>query len=265
MVRRAKEGDASFGSPFTVVGIIDKMTGESRAAHVSSFTGQPHLYYGAYDGVNHVVRYFRLTRDGVPYEYRETGTMVAEMSPMDFGTPLTMKSFRMVEFIARNVSATQTVQWAAALDGGSYNNVGAAVTSLTSSRGRTFWTRGTNDSGYTMQLKASTLPRSTSAPPEIRDVFVDYEERPDVVPGALAAIRFRDFDGEGDVKSRLTARQMRDLLEGHLDGAMVEITDAYGETYAARISEPQAGMSYWRKGGEPQEEMQITIRKLDYA
>ncbi len=265
MLRRAKEGDASFGSPFTLVGIIDKMTGESRAAHISAFTGNPHLYYGAYDGVNHVVRYFRLTRDGTPYEYRDTGTAMAELSPMDFGSPLTMKSFRMAEFIGRNVSATQTVQWAASMDGGAYNNVGAAVTVLTASRGRTFWTRGTNDQGYVMQLKVSTLPRSTAAPPEIRDVFVDYEERPDVVPGAIATFRFRDFDAEGDVSTRLTARDQRLLLEGHLDGPMVEIVDAYGDTYAARISEAQGGASYWRGGEEPQEMMQVSIRRIDYS
>jgi len=109
---------------------------------------------------------------------------------------------------------------------------------------------------------------------EIRDVVVNYEERPVMVPGAVVGLRFRDFDSEGDVSSRLTAKESRELLESYLDGPVVDITDPWGDTYAARIGGStyssriggyQGEVKEQYRGEEPQVDVSVTIRKLAYS
>lgn len=263
-VRNAKEGDASFGSPFTVVCIIDSFTAEAcQAMHVSSATGVPILYYGAYNAGNYTLRHFQLTRDGRPASYRDSGTATITLSPTDFGSPFTTKYFRGFEVIARNV--TGGIQFSARMDEGSYNDVGTLLTSVSGRFGQKFWTPGTNDSGRVMQGKIAMTLTSPTAPPEIRELVANYEERPTMVEGAIAVIDCRDGQQSGDVGLRISAYEQKQLIEGYLDGTVIQITDAYGATYRAAISNFEGDAAYQIEGQMPQDSIAVAIRRLDYS
>lgn len=259
--RRAAEGDANGGSPFTITSVIDKFTGQCRAMKISDLPTRTELLYGA--GVN--VRYFPLANDGQPYTYTTGHTTIVRFSPTDFDSPMTMKQFRGIEVYGANASATKTITFKASMDGATAAAVGAAITSLTARYGERFWTQGSGDAGRVMQLIAEMTNDSTTTPPEIRDVVVNYEERPVMVPGAVVGLRFRDFDSEGEVSTRLTAKEQRELVEGYLDGAIVSITDPWGDSYAARIGNYQGEVKEQYRGDDPQVDAMVTVRKLAYA
>ncbi len=273
MHRRARNGDASFDSPLTAVSIIDDFTGYCRAMRICSLSGTPELYFARGGDVSYMV----LTRDGRPAAYRTTGTTKIMFAPSDLDSPMTVKYFRGVEFAGRNAGGLGTFQWLAAMDGGAFNNVGAAVAGLTNNFGQSFWTLGANDSGRVVQLEVDIVNGSATAPTELRDVFLNYEERPIVVEGALAIFRLRDFDGEGDVSTRLTAKEQREALEAFLSAGPVTIVDPYGDTWTGAISSylmvhirygdltvGGQGQSVF-EGNQPQEQIQLVFRQLEYA
>jgi hypothetical protein len=265
--RRAADGDASGGSPFTITSVIDKFTGECRAMKISDLPTRTELFYGA--GVN--VRYFPLAADGQPYTYQTDHTAIVRFSPTDFDSPMTIKQFRSIECKGRNATANQAVTFKAGFDGGAENAVGNAIEAFAAQYAQRFWTRGVNDSGRVFQLIAEMTTDSPTVPVEIRDVVVDYEERPAMVSGAVVGLRFRDFDSEGDVSSRNTAIEQYRLLEGYFDGPIVEVTDPWGETYPARFyNYRQYGISQdvvteQFRGEDPQMTAIVVIRKLAYA
>lgn len=258
MRRTLADGDTGAGSPFTICSVVDRFTGLCRAMRISDLPTDTELFYGAGGDV----RYFALTRDGRPASYQTGNTVTVRFAPTDFGSPMTLKCFRGLEVIARNPGS---IQMKAALDGGSDNNVGTAITSVSGGYAEKFWTRGTNDSGRVLQVVAAVTNASATAPTEIRDVVVNYEERPEMVQGWILGLRFRDFDTEGGIVSEKTGRELRELLEGHLDGAMVEFTDPYGEVYAARFSTFEGDLGDWFPGHEAQVDAAIAVRRLDYS
>lgn len=257
--RRALDGDSSMGAPYTPICVIEKFTGKCRAMFVSDKSGVPRVYYGAAGDIHH----FKVSRDGLPVDYRDSGTVTVRFAPTDMGSPMTLKQARSIESITRNLAAARAVSWTAGFDRGTANAVGAAITAA----GYTerFWTRGTNDAGRLVQLIASMTVNSTTTPPEIDDVILNYEERPEVVPGFIVGLRLRDNDGEGDVHSNLAARELRDLLRGYMDGALIEITDMFGDTYAARIGTYQGEVPWQFNAADPQMDIAITVRKLAYS
>lgn len=259
--RRAVEGDASLGSPFTGLSVIDKFSRECRAMHISSLSGDPRLYYGY--GTD--VRHFELSRDGKPVSYRDSGSVTVRFSPSSLGSPLTLKQAVNVEVIARNITAARNIQFAAAWDGGSDNNVGTAIESTTNTYAQRSWTRGTNDEGRELQLVATMGVDDSTTPPEIREVAIDFEERPATVPGAVVALRLRDYDQEGGVATRLTAREQRDLLHGYVDGAIVQVTDPWGRQFPARLSTYTGQVPFNYRGEEVQFDAALSIRELSYA
>lgn len=260
MFRRAMDGDSSMGSPYTPISVIEKFTGKCRAMFISEKSGAPRCYYAVAGDVHH----FKLSRDGLPAEFRDSGTVTVKGAPTDMGSPMTIKQARSLELIARNLAAARAVTLSAAFDGAAANAVGAAITSVSSTFAERFWTRGTNDQGRVIQPIVSMTVNSTTVPPEVRDLVLNYEERPEVVPGFILGLRLRDEDGEGDVSSRHTARELRDLIRGHMDGPIIEVTDIWGETYAARLGTYQGEVPWHFSGQEPQMDIAITVRKLAY-
>lgn len=261
MMRRALEGDASMGSPFTLVSVIDTFTGQCRAMRISDLPTNTELFYGA--GSN--VRYFELSPDGQPRVFRDSGTVTITMSPTDLGSPMTVKQFRGFEVIGRNAAAGRTITLKAAVDGGAFNAVGAAISSLSSTYAERFWTRGTNDSGRVIQPQIVMANDSTTAPIEVRDLILNYEERPEFTPGAVVGLRLRDFDQEGDVSARMTAQEMRETLEGLMDGPIVQVTDPWGRTYPARLSAFEGDPTETFRGEEIKVDVAFVLRELRYS
>ena len=259
MLRRAEDGDASMlANPVTTVSILDKFTGKCRAMHISSLSGTPELYYAKATSV----AYIKLTPDGKPSEFQTANTTKVWMPPTDLGSPMTVKYFRSIEAIGRNFGS---VQFKAAMDGGSYNNVGTALSSLSSSYGQKFWTLASNDHGRVMQLEADLTNASSSAPAEIRDIFVGYEERPVMTDGAVYTFRCRDGDAEQGVSAPLDALGTRQRIEALIDGAPFTFVDENGQSFTAAFTAARGEVDYQRFGLTPQTAIQVVMRKLSYA
>lgn len=261
LVRNAKEGDANFGSPFTIVGTIDSFTGKCDAMLISSSPTNPTCYYGRGEDL----AYFELTRTGRPKNYRDSGSTVITFAPSDLGSPMTVKYARGIEVIGRNASAVRTITFALAWDGGSFNTIGSAIEAFTASFASKFLTAGSNDSGRVAQLKATMVNNSTTTPPEIRDVVLNYEERPLMTDGAVFVLRLIDDDAEGEVSSNLKASEQLANILALTDGAPVNFTDPWGETYSAAFSQFQGDLTAWPKDRVPQSVVALTMRRLDYA
>ena len=259
--RRGIDGDANFGAGYTATSVIDKFTGYCRAMRISDASGAPRLYYGAGGDLRH----FGLTRDGRPATYRSTGSYTVRLSPTDFGNPFTLKQFVRAQVVARNVDATQTIQLQARMDGGSANNVGTAIAALSGTIGERSWTRGTNDAGRVMQLIVTGATDDAANPLEIREINVDYEERPEMVPGAIVGLVLRDGQGGGRAKTSSSAKALLETLQGHMDGPIVEVTDIYGRTYEARLSQYQGEVPWAYKGETPAWNVAVSIRELTYV
>lgn len=260
LMRRAVEGDVSMGSPFTTFSIVDSFTGKCRAMRISDLPTNTELFYSA--GAN--VRYFALAPDGQPVAYQTGDTTRVEFPPNDFGSPMTVKQFRGVEIIARNVDADRAIQVEAAMDGGAFNDVGSAVTSLSSSYAERFWTRGTNDAGRVMQLAVEMTNDEALSPPEVRDVFVNYEERPEMVPGAVVGLVLRDHMEREGVATRATAQEQKETLEALFDGAIVTLIDPWNREVPVRLSafEGDVGEAF---RGHPDLSVAFAIRELRYS
>lgn len=261
-MRRAQDGDSGMGSPFTLVSVVDKFTGKCLAMHVSSLTSPPTLYYG---GASNGVRYFALSRDGVPASYTTGGTTTVRFSPSDLNSPMTVKFFKSIEVYGRNAAAARAIQWQAGIDGGSLNNVGASITSLSNGYAQRFWTQGSNDEGRVIQLVATMTNNSASAPPEIREVQLNFEERPIMTTAFNTALRIEDEDSEGGIIDDRSAILKRSDLEALIDGAVVDVMDPWGETFKARISQLRLDTTQQMRDSYPVSAMPIQIRRLDYS
>lgn len=261
MMRRAEDGDASLGSPYTFTSVIDSFSGQCKAMHVSSLPGSPTVYFAKGTSVS----YFTLSRDGLPASYRDSGTVTVRMSPSDFGTPQTIKRFRKLEVSGRNAAADRAITFSAAMDGGATNQVGGAITSFTGGVANAFWTLDSNDSGRVMQLIASMTVNSTSTPPEVRDITICYEERPEYAPGAVVGLRLRDYAEEGGISDHRTAAQARADLIALIEAGPVTLKDPYGDSYTVGLSAVKGEIAYQRKGEVPQPDFQLQIRRLDYS
>lgn len=260
--REARDGDATFGSPSTSVCVIDTFTGKCNAMVIpSKVTSTPELWYGRETSV----AYIKLTRDGRPAEYDTSVTTRVLMAPTDFGSPMTVKYFKGVEGIFRNLAAAKAVTLSAKMDEGSENDIGSAITSATGRRASTYWTLGANDSGRSIQLIAEMTNNSTTAPPEIRELVVEYEERPVMVQGFEAVLLFRDQESASGVRNRLTPIEQRQALEAILDGSPVTIVDPEGTSFTGAIFALEGETDYQYDGKLPQQSLRIGVRALSYA
>lgn len=261
LMRNARDGDASFGAPFTAVSVIDSFSGQCLAMTVTNIAGYPAVCFARDTDLS----YFKVSRSGRPAEFRDSGSLVVTFSPNDLGTPMTVKYARSLEVVGRNLSAARNAQFACSWDGGAYNNVDSALTSLSASFARASWALGSNDSGRVPQLKVTLGLDSASTPPEVRDVVLNYEERPVMVPGAVMLLRFVDGDREGPVSPRKSALERRQVLEALLDGAPVSFTDPYGSSYTAALAEYQGDITGQSRGLMPEDVVAVTVRSLEYA
>lgn len=261
MHRRAREGDATFGVPLTASSVLFEFSGRCNAMRLVTVGSSPQLWFGMGGNVGVIT----LTRDGRPQTYQTANVTRVDFSPTDLGSPMTVKFARSIECVGRNVDAGRTVQWRARFDGGAWQPVGPAITSLTNTFAQRFWTPGTNDSGRVLQLAVELTNNSGSSPPEVRDAFLNYEERPILVDGAICVLRFRDFDAEGDIASRRTAREMREFVQGLLDGPPRTLVDPYGNTYRAAFAVFEGEPNFAYAGLAPQEAAELQIRRLDYT
>lgn len=260
MCRRAREGDLSMGSPMVTVSVIDTFPGQCRAMKITNLGGTTELYYGR----ALTVGYIPLTPDGVPASFRVTGSVVVDFPPSDLGEPMTIKQMQSLEIVGRNAAAGRTVQMAASFDDGAFNNVGAIVNALTSTYAKRSWTRGSNDSGRVLQLRTTLANDHATAPIEVRDIIAAYESRPIMVEGAITSVELSDYSS-GDVADRRTADDKRTDLDAHFDGALVEVTDPWGETYAARLAAWEGDPQELAYGEEMQQAIAFSIRRLDYG
>lgn len=261
MVRNTRDGDANFGSPFTIVSTIDSFTGRCDAMLISSAPASPTCYYGREGDL----AYFELTRTGRPKNYRDSGSTVVTFAPTDLGSPMTVKYARGVEVIGRNASAVRTITFEIGWDGGALNTIGSAIQSFTASFASKFLTAGANDSGRVAQLRATMVNNSTTTPPEVRDVILNFEERPVMTDGAVFVLRLNDQDHEGEVSTHLSAVEQLANILALTDGAPVNFTDPYGETYKAAFSAFQGDIASWQKDRAPQNAVALSMRRLDYA
>ena len=83
--------------------------------------------------------------------------------------------------------------------------------------------------------------------------------------GAVMLLRLNDFDQEGDVSTQLSAVEQLANIQALTDGAPVNFTDPYGETYKAAFSAFQGDISSWQKDRVPQNTIALTVRRLDYS
>lgn len=263
VARRAREGDASFGSPLTIVSIIDSFSGNCRAMQITNFSGSPELYYGVPTGN---VKYMALTRNGLPTSFQSSGTTKVMMPPTEFGSVMTRKEIRSIQCIAKNLTGGQTVQFKVGVDGAAVANFGSALQALTGRFGEAFSSGVNAFVGRTIALEADMALVSPSAPPEIREIVVNFEERPTMVDGAEVLVRLDDMIEEGGYASRKTAQELKDLLEDMVDGDPVTVTDPEGTVWAAgRLFTLGAEPRYEFRGEKPQYVARFGLRKLDYA
>lgn len=261
MGRRAKEGDASFGSPVTFLSVIEKFTGLCKAMLFSAKSGSPRVYYAA--GAD--LHYFTVTRDGRPATYRDSGSVTVWFPPTDFDSPATMKNFRGLEVIGRNAHANRAIQMKAKVDGGASANVGSAITAFTATYAEAFWTLASGDTGRVLQVGLTMACNDTATAPEVRDVFVNFEERPIMVPAWNLGLLFRDFFNQGEVSSRLSAEEQRDAIEDLLEAAPVTVIDPAGRSFTGRLVRATGKVGFQYRGEQPQCDMVIGVRELEYA
>ena len=209
--------------------------------------------------------YIKLTRDGRPSEYDTSATTRVLMSPTDFGSPMTVKYFKGIEGTFRNLAAGRAVTLKAKMDDGSENTVGSSITSATLRRASTYWTLGANDTGRTIQLIAEMSNDSASSPPEIRELFIEYEERPEMVGGFEAVLLFRDSEATDNVRTRMTAIEQRQAIEAILDGSPVTIVDPEGTSFTGAVFSVEGETNYQYDGNLPQQSLRIGVRALSYA
>lgn len=270
MLRNANNGDATLGSPFTSVSIIDSFTGQCLAMAIPALvTATPEVWYGR----NLDVAWFKVGLDGKPVDYRDSGTTTVTFSPNDLGNPLTMKYAQRLAIIGRNLSAVRTATIKAAWDGAALAVVGAAITALSASYAEVFFARGIGDSGRVLQVQIELVSNSTSTPPEIRNVYLDHEERPTAVPGGVATLHLEDFASYQGISSQLTAAQQRQFLENLMFGGAFDFTDPDGDTYAAGVNVvphyllPVEGPVREQQTDSlgPQDSIRLVVRRLDYT
>lgn len=261
MHRRAREGDATFGTPVTAVSVIYSFTGRCNAMHITSLGGTPELWFAK----DTDVAWLELTRDGLPAAFQTGSTTRVDFAPTDLDSPFTAKYGRSVEVVGRNIAAGRAVQVKAAWDDAAAANVGAAITSLSTTFAQRFFTLGASDSGRVVQLSIELTNDDAANPAEVRDVALNYEERPLMTDGFSAVFRLRDFAEEGDFASRMTAKEQRDFLAARMTGTPVTITDAYGDTYVAALSSFEGQGDFAYRGDDPQELLKVLIRRLDYS
>lgn len=260
LMRRAEEGDTGMGSPFTLVSVLDKFTGKCQAMHISSLPTAPTLFYGRSTGA---VGYFTITRDGLPASYN-TGTVTVRMPPTDLGSPMTVKFFRSIEVVTRNMGGSKSLQLKAAMDGGAANDVGATVTA--SGAAERFFTQGSNDSGRTIQLTAVLVNTGGgTTPAELRECILNFEERPLQVRAYATVVRVEDFASDGGVVDDRPANIVRDDIEALIDGGVVDVVDPWGDTWKARVSRIESDITEQRRDSLPSQRMPIQLRRLDYS
>lgn len=266
MLRRAEQGDANFGSPVLTSSVIDVFAGYCRAMHIVTSNGVPELYYAK----GATVAYIVLTPSGTPAAFQTAVPTVVNLSPTDLGSPGTVKYFRSIEVVGRNFGAGNSVTLSAIMDAGATHNVGAAISALVANYATVFWTPSSNDSGRVIQLSVSMVNASTTAPPEIRELILNYEERPLETDGWVIGVRVKDFDQEGGISSRKTAQQVRDYLLGLVGAAPFLMTDPDGTTFYAGVTVYEAFMhvsyeSAQLAGLDDQDVIILIVRKLDYS
>lgn len=261
LMRRAEDGDTGMGSPFTIVSVLDKFAGKCKAMHISNLPSAPTLYYGRTVGN---VGYFTITRDGLPAAYQTANTTLVRFAPTDLQSPMTLKFFKSIEVIARNLSDNAAIQMKAGMDGAAAANVGATITSGTYAE--RFFTLASNDSGRVIQLTASiTNGGGGASPAEIREVQLNFEERPAMVPAYSCAVRAVDAANEGGVSDDRSGKKVREDLEALVDGAVVTVVDPWGTSFSARIARLQTEATQQRRDSRPMESVSIQLRRLDYS
>lgn len=261
MHRRAREGDATFGTPVTAVCVIYSFTGRCNAMHITSLGGTPELWFAK----DTDVAWLQLTRDGLPAAFQTGATTRVDFAPTDLDSPFTAKYGRSVEVVGRNIDADRTIQVKVAWDDAASAAVGGAITSLSTTFAQRYFVPGVSDSGRVVQVSIELTNDDAGNPPEVRDVALNYEERPLMTDGFSAVFRLRDFAEEGDFASRLTAKEQRDFIAARVTGAPVEIIDAYGDAYVAALSSFEGQGDYAYRGDDPQEAVKVLIRRLDYS
>ena len=259
--RDAQDGDAAAG-PVTQVEIIDSFTGRCDAMIIpSDVTSVAELWYGRGTGS---VAWVKLRRDGRPAEY-QTGTTTVDFAPTNFGRAFTLKYFKSIEAVGRNVDANRTITVKGKNDGGSQYTVGSAIASLTNRYAQKFWTAASNDNAREAQFTVELANNNSTTPPELRELILNYEERPTHTDGFVAVLDLSDFAGGRGQGQRRTAQQQRQDLAAVLDAAPVTIIDPEGTSFTGALVEWTGESESLFRGERPQQNITIQVRKLDYA
>ncbi len=125
---------------------------------------------------------------------------------------------------------------------------------------------GTNDTGRTMQLVFTmTNGSGGTSPAEIREIKVNYDERPTLTPAYQATIRAVDYVDFGGGASRATGKATRAALLALAGGDVVTIVDPWGDSFTGRITIAQAIVNQQFAEANPMEDVTVQIRRLDYS
>ena len=134
-----------------------------------------------------------------------------------------LRNLRHASFITENCDGSNTWQLANAVDGGSYVDVGAAV----STNGRQMvrpvsgTTPLTTVNGYAFKPRLTQVAASSSSPPQIRgDLDMTFDERPDMIEEITVMVQIEtedDFDRLAALVTNTTASPDKATLPNELD------------------------------------------------
>lgn len=257
MVRLATDGDATM-SPFTFVSAVDEFTGRCRAMAISDITGTPVVYYGAGSSL----RYFQLSRNGLPVAFRTSGqTIVQQVVPSE--ARMTKRYLRSIKVEVENAGAGSYLDISWSWDGVSWNAMSPSIT--TNGISQRFVVPGSNDSGYTLWVRYALTNASASLPIAVKGIEIAMEERPATARAAIATLRLRDYLVEGKVASRLTAYEQLEFLRQRFALGSCTIVDPYGASWRAAITEIQGEGALAMMGKAAQPMVTIFLRELQYG
>ena len=139
------------------------------------------------------------------------------------------KTVRWGRFLTENCTASNTWQLAVSFDGGSYTNIGSAVTTNGGQKVAPS-DPTTSPTGFTPKPRLTQVAASSTTPPQIRGVLeIGYDERPDTVTKVDCTVKA----SRGDL---VTLRALRDGGDSTGRNAVIAILPDETTTYYAFVN-----------------------------
>jgi hypothetical protein len=184
----------------------------ARTSEYDASTVRPCVFWSSGDKAK--IEYLFLDTDGAPSRSRGNvdlynGGVQVTSGRIDWDLPRVNKQFRVIEGMAEDMAAGHSWQFAVSIDGGSFNNVGSAITS--DGFFQAFWTQDSNDTGRSILLKLTWTGTSNltgQSGPHLRDVGI----RALAIPNTA---NIWTFLVHAEDETMRTARGIRTGIEGY--------------------------------------------------